>query len=240
MSIRLRGAAAGKVRGTEPVLEQGPTGRTEGRDAALGGVQKVGEKAVDIIGQAIGQGGGGGDQALAFAAEFAQTAVVIGHRRGQASAKFEQALGDAQEIQRIAGGLEVFAVVVGLPGIDLSDGEPLGPQRGDEVLGPSGDIFAAKEGVRGGEVPMVAGGLELGQELLQAAPGVFHRKGLFEDLALAVAKEHGVVAFGIVDGPAEDLAWVIDLCKEIAQFGLRSSIDRVSHHNNRFEFGAGH
>ena len=50
-----------------------------------------------------------------------------------------------------------------------------------------------------------------------------------EDVALAVAKKHHVVAFGIVDGDAEDLFGVTGLIKELAQFGIGFRINGVSH-----------
>jgi hypothetical protein len=108
-------------------------------------IQKAWEKAVHIAVNAVGDGRAVAHQSVAIAGGDPQ--IGVGHRQiaHGLPPSVQTAAGDAQQVQRVAGGLEVAPLLLGFPGIDAHDQELLLAQAPHKVLGIGRVILSAKE-----------------------------------------------------------------------------------------------
>jgi hypothetical protein len=92
----------------------------------------------------------------------------------------ETAASNAQQIQRVGGGLEVVALLLGFPGIDSHYQEVLLAQLAQKVLGVRGVILSAKEHVLATHLPGLGAGPNLPEQLGCPLGGVLNGKAGFE------------------------------------------------------------
>ncbi|MFT6862697.1 MAG: hypothetical protein ACJAVK_001256 [Akkermansiaceae bacterium] len=127
---------------------------------------------------------------------------------GEAGATGQQGLGDAEQVQGFGARDEIFAVLFSFVCADTHDEIIVFAERGGEVGDIRGFVLAAEKDLVLGNLAAAGGGRDLLDEEVDAGGVVLHRKGRFENVAVAVTDQCDVFALGIVEGDAEDLAGV--------------------------------
>ena len=221
--------AAGDLGGAEALLHEGERGVGEGGQPAFGVVEKSGAELVGESVNAVRCSGFLTHEAAPAAVEFAQ--VMVDRVRsirvsGAAGTAGEQGLGDAEQVQGVGARDEIFAVLFGFVCADTDDDIALLAKRGGEVGDIRGFVLATEKDLVLGNLAAAGGGRHLLDQEVDAGGVVLHRKGGFENVAVAVTDQRDVLALGVVEGDAEDLAGVPGAFENRPDERVLISIDR--------------
>ena len=182
--------ATGDLRGAETFPHEFEGGFGKGCERTFGAVEETGEKLFREGVDAVGSGGLLAHEGAAAAGEIAEMTVgrvCIGSITGDSGAAGEQCFGDAQQVEAIGAGKEVFAIFLGFVSVDPDDEIAFQTQSLSEVRHIRGLVLAAQKYLVLGDFSMAGGGLNFLEQMLDASRVVLDGKGGFEDVAVAIA-----------------------------------------------------